>query len=126
MPFIESRPEGADVLVGERGIKLSGGERQRVALARAFLKNAPILILDEATSALDSQTEAFIQESIAALCQGKTVLVIAHRLSTLLGLDRIIVLDQGTIIEQGTHNELLSLKGLYCKLWEQQAFSHTH
>jgi ATP-binding cassette subfamily B protein len=126
MPFIESRPEGADVLVGERGIKLSGGERQRVALARAFIKNAPILILDEATSALDSQTEAFIQESIAALCQGKTVLVIAHRLSTLLGLDRIIVLDQGTIIEQGTHNELLSLKGLYCKLWEQQAFSHTH
>jgi ATP-binding cassette subfamily B protein len=125
LPFIESRPEGADVLVGERGIKLSGGERQRVAIARAFLKNAPILILDEATSALDSQTEALIQESIAALCQGKTVLVIAHRLSTLLGLDRIVVLDRGVIMEQGTHHELLALKGLYSKLWAQQAFSHT-
>jgi ABC-type multidrug transport system fused ATPase/permease subunit len=113
------------VLVGERGIKLSGGERQRVAIARAFLKNAPILILDEATSALDSQTEALIQESIAALCQGKTVLVIAHRLSTLLGLDRIVVLDRGVIMEQGTHHELLALKGLYSKLWAQQAFSHT-
>ena len=124
MPFIESRPEGADVLVGERGIKLSGGERQRVALARAFLKNSPILILDEATSALDSQTEALIQQSIATLCQGKTVLVIAHRLSTLLGLDRIVVLDQGRIVEEGTHHALLSAKGLYSRLWEQQAFTH--
>ena len=124
MPFIQSRPEGADVLVGERGIKLSGGERQRVALARAFLKNAPILILDEATSALDSQTEALIQESIATLCKGKTVLVIAHRLSTLLGLDRIVVLDQGRIVEEGTHHALLSAKGLYSRLWEQQAFTH--
>jgi ATP-binding cassette subfamily B protein len=124
MSFIDTRPEGADILVGERGIKLSGGERQRVALARAFLKDAPILILDEATSALDSQTEAFIQESVAALCQGKTVLVIAHRLSTLLGLDRIIVLDAGKIVEQGTHHELISMNGLYSKLWNQQVFSN--
>ena len=112
------------MLVGERGIKLSGGERQRVALARAFLKNSPILILDEATSALDSQTEALIQQSIATLCQGKTVLVIAHRLSTLLGLDRIVVLDQGRIVEEGTHHALLATKGLYSRLWEQQAFTH--
>jgi ABC-type multidrug transport system fused ATPase/permease subunit len=124
MPFIQSRPKGADVLVGERGIKLSGGERQRVALARAFLKNAPILILDEATSALDSQTEGLIQQSIATLCQGKTVLVIAHRLSTLLGLDRIVVLDQGRIVEEGTHHALLAVNGLYSRLWEQQAFTH--
>ena len=110
--------------MGERGIKLSGGERQRVALARAFLKNAPILILDEATSALDSQTEALIQESIATLCRGKTVLVIAHRLSTLLGLDRIVVLDQGRIVEEGNHQSLLAAKGLYSRLWEQQAFTH--
>ena len=124
MPFIESRPEGANVLVGERGIKLSGGERQRVALARAFLKNSPILILDEATSALDSQTEALIQQSIATLCQGKTVLIIAHRLSTLLGLERSVVLDQGRIVEEGTHHALLATKGLYSRLWEQQAFTH--
>ncbi len=118
--FIEKLPEGYASLVGERGIKLSGGQRQRISIARAILKNAPILILDEATSALDSVTEHLIQESLWDLMDGKTSLVIAHRLSTLLHMDRILVFDQGKIIEDGTHNELLAKVGLYKTLWDAQ------
>jgi ATP-binding cassette, subfamily B, bacterial len=116
--FITMLPQGYDALVGERGVKLSGGQRQRVAIARAFLKNAPILILDEATSQLDSVTENHIQAVLKILIQGKTTLVIAHRLSTLLHMDRILVFDQGNIVEDGTHLELLSYNGLYKSLWD--------
>lgn len=118
--FITLLPEGYESLVGERGIKLSGGQRQRIAIARALLKNAPILILDEATSQLDSVTEANIQDSLWELMQSKTTLVIAHRLSTLLHMDRILVFDKGHIVEDGTHTELLSLGGLYKTLWDAQ------
>lgn len=118
--FIIKLPSGYDALVGERGVKLSGGQRQRIAIARAILKNAPILILDEATSQLDSITEAKIQSSLLLLMQGKTTIVIAHRLSTLLHMDRILVFDQGAIIEDGTHHQLLKKKGLYKKLWDEQ------
>lgn len=118
--FIKTLPEGYDSLVGERGVKLSGGQRQRIAIARAILKNAPILILDEATSQLDSVTESFIQESLWELMQGKTTIVIAHRLSTLLHMDRILVFDRGKIVEDGTHPELLAKAGLYKTLWEAQ------
>ena len=120
-PFIRRRAEGLDVVVGERGVRLSGGERQRVALARAFLKDAPILILDEATSALDSETEALIQDAIDRLCQGRTVIAIAHRLSTLVRMHRILVMEQGRIIEQGSHAELLALQGAYARLWARQS-----
>lgn len=118
--FISKLPEGYNSLVGERGVKLSGGQRQRIAIARAFLKNAPILILDEATSQLDSLTESDIQESLWELMQGKTVLVVAHRLSTLLHMDRILVFDQGKIVEEGPHQKLLARGGLYKTLWEAQ------
>jgi ATP-binding cassette subfamily B protein len=118
--FIAKLPENYDSLVGERGVKLSGGQRQRIAIARAILKNAPILILDEATSQLDSVTEKYIQESLWQLMQGKTTIVIAHRLSTLLHMDRILVFDQGKIVEDGTHAELLARKGLYKTLWDAQ------
>uniref|UniRef100_A0A1I8AN38 Multidrug ABC transporter ATP-binding protein n=1 Tax=Steinernema glaseri TaxID=37863 RepID=A0A1I8AN38_9BILA len=107
--------------VGERGVKLSGGQRQRVAIARVMLKDAPILLLDEATSALDSEVEAAIQESLNTLMHGKTVIAIAHRLSTIAALDRLIVLDQGRIIEQGSHQELLEKGGLYARLWARQS-----
>jgi ATP-binding cassette subfamily B multidrug efflux pump len=110
-----------DSHVGERGVKLSGGQRQRVAIARVLLKDAPILILDEATSALDSEVEAAIQENLYKMMHGKTVIAIAHRLSTIAELERLIVLDQGGIIEQGTHRELLLKKGLYAQLWEHQS-----
>lgn len=119
--FIKTTDKKYDSIVGDRGIKLSGGQRQRIAIARAFLKNAPILILDEATSALDSETEIAIQKSFDKLSSGHTTLVVAHRLSTLRNMDRIIVLDQGRVIESGTHNSLLRKKGLYAKLWKMQS-----
>lgn len=112
---------GFDAHVGERGVKLSGGQRQRIAIARVMLKDAPILILDEATSALDSEVEAAIQDSLNTLMQGKTVIAIAHRLSTIAAMDRLIVMDQGRIIEDGTHAELLAQGGLYAQLWARQS-----
>lgn len=118
--FISKLQNGYNTLVGERGIKLSGGERQRVAIARAMLKNAPILVLDEATSALDSISESYIKEALNILMKDKTAIVIAHRLSTIAKMDRIIVLDNGIILEEGTHLELLDKDGMYTKLWNHQ------
>ncbi|EGU46178.1 hypothetical protein VII00023_16661 [Vibrio ichthyoenteri ATCC 700023] len=112
--------EGYDAQVGERGVKLSGGQRQRVAISRVLLKDAPLLVLDEATSALDSEVEAAIQESLNELMEGKTVIAIAHRLSTIAAMDRLIVLDQGQIVEQGSHQELLQNQGIYAQLWAHQ------
>jgi len=112
---------GYDAHVGERGVTLSGGQRQRIAIARVLLKNAPILILDEATSALDSEVEASIQQSLNKLMQGKTVIAIAHRLSTIAAMDRLIVFDQGVIVEQGTHQQLLAQNGVYSRLWSHQS-----
>jgi ABC-type multidrug transport system fused ATPase/permease subunit len=113
---------GYDAYVGERGVKLSGGQRQRVAIARAILKQAPILILDEATSALDSESEHAIQLALENIMQGKTVIAVAHRLSTLRQMDRILVMEQGRIIEDGHHDELLRIKGgHYAKLWMMQS-----
>jgi ATP-binding cassette subfamily B protein len=119
--FISKLAEGYDTLVGERGVKLSGGQKQRVAIARAMLKDAPILVLDEATSALDSESEVAIQKALHALMEGKTVIAIAHRLSTLREMDRIIVLDTGKIVEDGTHKKLTKAGGMYARLWEHQA-----
>jgi len=119
--FIKTLPKGFNTLVGERGIKLSGGQRQRIAIARAILKDAPILLLDEATSALDSETEKLIQDALIKLMKNRTSIVIAHRLSTISKLDRIIVLDNGKIIEQGAHKELLAAGGIYAKLWSRQS-----
>lgn len=118
--FVDRLPQGYDTTVGERGLKLSGGQRQRIAIARAILKNSPILILDEATSQLDSITENFIQDSLWNLMKNKTTLVIAHRLSTLLRMDRILVFKDGKIIEDGTHQELVAMNGLYKELWDAQ------
>jgi ATP-binding cassette, subfamily B, multidrug efflux pump len=112
---------GYDAQVGERGVKLSGGQRQRVALARVMLKNAPVLILDEATSALDSEVEAEIQETLGQMMQGKTVIAIAHRLSTISAMDRIVVLDEGRVVEQGSHAQLLAKGGLYARFWARQS-----
>jgi ATP-binding cassette subfamily B protein len=112
---------GYEAHLGERGVRLSGGQRQRIALARAFLKNAPILVLDEATSALDSEVEAEVQTALSGLMQGKTVLAIAHRLSTIAAMDRIVVIDQGRIVEDGPHAELLARGGLYARYWTRQS-----
>ena len=113
--------EGYDAHLGERGVKLSGGQRQRIAIARAILKDAPILVLDEATSALDSEVEASIQAALETVMDGKTVIAIAHRLSTLARMDRIIVLDAGRIVEQGSHEDLLTQDGLYARYWNRQS-----
>ncbi|WP_428632135.1 ABCB family ABC transporter ATP-binding protein/permease [Sphingopyxis sp.] len=118
--FIAILPQGYDTEVGERGLKLSGGEKQRVAIARTLLKNPPVLILDEATSALDSRTEAAIQDTLDRIAQRRTTLVIAHRLSTVTGADRIIVLDKGRVAETGTHDQLLRMRGLYADMWARQ------
>ena len=118
--FIVTLPQGYDALVGERGLKLSGGEKQRVAIARTILKAPPILMLDEATSALDSHTEREVQDALERVARERTSLVIAHRLSTVVHADNIIVLDQGAIVEQGTHPQLLAKGGLYASLWARQ------
>ena len=119
--FIQSLPKGYETQVGERGLKLSGGEKQRVGIARTLLKNPPILVLDEATSALDSQTEMEIQAQLKAMGQGRTVITIAHRLSTIADADRIVVLEDGVIVEQGAHDALLAQNGRYAQLWYRQA-----
>jgi ATP-binding cassette subfamily B protein len=121
LEFIDSLPNGFDTIVGERGVKLSGGQRQRIAIARAILKNAPVLVLDEATSALDSESEKYIQTALHELMKNKTTIVIAHRLSTINQLDRIIVIDEGQVVEEGTHNALLKNNGLYARLWAHQS-----
>lgn len=119
--FVKELPSGLDTIVGERGVKLSGGQRQRIAIARAILKDAPILILDEATSALDSESEKLIQGALEKLMKGRTSIVVAHRLSTIAKLDRIVVLKAGKITEEGPHDELLKHKGTYAKLWAHQS-----
>ena len=120
MEFIKALPQGFETLVGERGVKLSGGQRQRLSLARAILKDPPILILDEATSAVDNETEAAIQRSLAIISKGRTVLVVAHRLSTIVAADRIVVLEHGDIVEQGSHAELIAADGFYARQWAVQ------
>jgi len=119
--FIEKLPKGYETLVGERGVKLSGGQRQRVAIARAMLKDSPILLLDEATSALDSDSERLIQDALWELMKDKTALVIAHRLSTIQKMDRILVMEDGQIIEEGSHKQLLANNGIYAELWKHQS-----
>jgi ATP-binding cassette subfamily B protein len=119
--FIDELPDRYDTLVGERGQRLSGGQRQRIALARAILKDAPILVLDEATAAVDNDTEAAIQRSLERITRDRTTLVIAHRLSTVRHADRIVVMERGRIVEQGRHDELLAINGIYTNLWQVQA-----
>jgi ATP-binding cassette subfamily B protein len=120
LPFIERLPHGLDTQVGERGLKLSGGEKQRVAIARALLKNPRILIFDEATSALDSRAEKAIQAELERIAVGRTTLVIAHRLSTVMDADQILVLNHGRVVERGSHMQLLELKGEYARMWALQ------
>jgi len=118
---VTSLPQGYETTVGERGLKLSGGEKQRVAIARALLKNPCILVFDEATSALDTRTEKIIQTELSEIARGRTTLIVAHRLSTIVEADRILVLDRGRVVESGTHAELLALGGRYAALWALQA-----
>ena len=118
--FIKELPDGYGTMVGERGLKLSGGEKQRVGIARTLLKNPPILILDEATSALDTQTEKSIQESLSEMGQGRSVIVIAHRLSTIADADMILVMEEGRVIERGSHDALLDQGGRYAAMWAAQ------
>ncbi|RVA14434.1 ATP-binding cassette domain-containing protein, partial [Mesorhizobium sp. M7A.F.Ca.CA.002.05.1.1] len=118
--MISGLPAGYDTIIGERGVKLSGGQKQRLAIARMFLKNPPILILDEATSALDTETEREIQKSLAELAEGRTTLVIAHRLATIRGADRIVVVSESGVVEQGSHSELLRAGGIYRRLHDAQ------
>jgi len=118
--FIQGLPQGYDTVIGDRGVKLSGGERQRIAIARALLKNPPILLLDEATSALDTESERLVQQALERLMRDRTVLVIAHRLSTVQHADRIVVLEQGRVVASGTHRELLDQEGLYRRLYDLQ------
>jgi ATP-binding cassette subfamily B protein len=122
--FIQSLPHGYETVVGERGQKLSGGQRQRLAIARTLLKNPPILILDEATSAVDNETEAAIQRSLDVITQNRTTIAIAHRLSTIRNCDYIYVMDQGQIVEQGKHEQLLEWDGIYAGLWQVQSGIH--
>lgn len=120
LEFIEQLPQGFETITGERGIKLSGGQRQRIAIARAMLADCPILVLDEATSALDSESEKLVQDALEKLMRGRTTIVVAHRLSTVAGLDRVVVLDHGKIVEDGTHAELIEADGVYASLWNRQ------
>ena len=124
--FIVNLPDGYETVVGERGLRLSGGQRQRIAIARALLKNAPILILDEATSNLDAESEQLVQKGLENLMKGRTAIIIAHRLATVKQSDRIIVLDKGRIVEQGTHEELIKQNGLYASLVSKQNLMETN
>lgn len=123
--FIMRLPDGFHTMIGEGGSTLSGGEKQRISIARAILKDAPVVLLDEATSSLDPENEAEIQQAISRLVEGRTVVVIAHRLKTVVGADRILVLEDGRIAEQGTHDQLLSQNGLYAKLWNLQTVAYS-
>ena len=120
--FIQTLPEGFDSNCGENGVRLSGGQKQRISIARVFLKNPPILIFDEATSALDNESEAYVQESMEKLCQGRTTVIIAHRLSTVKNAKRIFCMKHGKIVEQGSHNELIALNGYYKDLYTMHSF----
>nr|WP_226814228.1 ATP-binding cassette domain-containing protein [Collinsella aerofaciens] len=120
LKFIERLPQGFDTMLGENGASLSGGERQRLSIARALLKDAPVVLLDEATASLDPENETLIQKAVGALCAGKTVIVIAHRLRTIAHADKIVVLDDGLVVEEGAHDDLVSANGLYRRLWDLQ------